>query len=538
MPASMTPIEEDLIYTHLPLPKERDEWKRRIEEIEGDSERVQISRMLYNVLDKELGKALEKIIDKKDAFERLNTLFTISLLPQDMKINAETAQKVINSPDHEEELHKILQESLKKIIPKLGDIKSTKSLSNGEYLQNLFKYHNHYAKTRDHLEIFQMIQKAFLEDGAEGVKKLQYHAKEFEDSLPDEKMRGFAEKLDKEIGEVSASNGGSSDLYELMKGKFEDFENHSQQESLEDVEEAGKKIEELKPQLEKALQSMEDKELSKKINKLVEGKNNEEMKKELENLKKQSLEGSKERSRNYLIGILTRITNLSSIQAVSDSIKTGEEVVEELKKMKGKPFEEQERMLRKIQEKQGAEKLEKAASTLGAMGKASFQDLNYFIKQVLNPPHKEEGTITSHVTHDASELFTLGKFENNCQSPGIHQSQSLLGFVAHPSELVIGHYLDNEFIGFTFAHFLKSEDNNYAILFERAYSNHGTLKTAMQQNIDKIKEKINEMAKKEKIPLKAIYKEESKGKYKVMHSPHVSKWYDCYSGEVRGGETI
>ncbi len=537
MPVSMTPLETELVYKFLPLPKERSEWKKRIEEIDNESERVQIMRALYKVLDKNYGKCLEGVIEKKDAFKRLNGLYSISLLPESVGVDKKTVTNVINDPYYEKKVHEILRKGLERIIPNIGDIKSISALSNADYLQNLFQYHNYYSKTGNHLEIFRMIQKAFLEEGSEGVKKLKYHSKEFRGILPDDDIRSFAEKIDERIGEVSTLSKGDHSVFESLEEKFNDFANHSKNENLEDIEEAGKELEKLKPRLEKALANMNDARLSEKIKKAVEEKNDEELKKELEALKKQKFQGLKERNRNFLIGVLTREGNLSNMEAVSNSVKLGKEVVEELKNLKGKPVEKQESMLRQIREKYGVEKLDKVASTLKAFKNSTFQDLNYFLSVVINPPQKKEGNVTSHVTHDATELFTLGKFENNCQSPGTRQSESLLGFAIHPSELVIGHYLNDEFIGFTFAHFLKS-NNNYAILFERPYSNHSTLKNAMQKNIEKIKEKINEAAKNEKIPLTAVFKNELKGDYKVLNSPYVRKYYDCKPGEVSGGERI
>ncbi|NYZ78373.1 hypothetical protein H0N96_03155 [Candidatus Micrarchaeota archaeon] len=558
MAIKLTPIESELIFEHLPVSKEefeklpekerkkwfeeREKWRSEVEKVDGESRRVELSRMLHRVLDQKLGSHLQGIIEKKDAFERLGTLFTIASLPEEipLKKSEKDIKNIMAAADHGKALHERLLPFLKKIIPLEKTKLQDEALENSEYLSNLFKYHAGYKDDKNRLEVFQMIHKAFLEDGVKGVKKVKYHSEHFKEALKDEKTRKFAEDLDGLLGEVTAGGGRKFDLHEVFKGKLEDFEAHSKQEKLDEaLAEAERKAQATAGELKKALSDVGDDALSKRVEKLVAKRDFEALREEAEGLKKKQAAGKKEKIRSFAIGALSRMASLGKQEDMRKAIHAGKEIAAELEKLEGKPLGKQYESLSELERKFGRGNLEKHEKALAALGKASFLDLSYFIKQVLEPPQKSAGeTVTARIVHDADLLFTLGKFENNCQSPGVTHSQSLLGFAIHPSELTIGFFNEEgEFIGFSFAHFMQHGDG-HAVAIERPYSNHGGLKPAMEELRKQIAGKIEVLAQKRGLKIKAFPSNEKPSGLKTLPSPYVSKWYDIKSGEVSGGEQI
>ncbi len=599
MALELTPIDKDLIFNHLPVQLEPNlcsglessrtpgektvfeeleekqageenpekkvrleklleecrKWAEKVEKEDSHGQRVEVARMLHGVLEKNLGGSLWGVAEKRDAFKRLETLYTIASLPKEIQFNESKVKKIMASDEHEKLLRDSLSEILKSIIPLEKEIKEEKALKNMEYLSNLFKYHAGYKNNRNHLELFQAIHKAFLEDGVEGVKKLKYHNEEFKDVL-DEETKKFAEELDERLGEVTAggASSGKFDLYEVFKGKLGDFQQHAEQEKLDEalkdaLKKAESDVQTIANNLKGALNESGDatlSELSGLVENLVEKRDFNGLRNEAEKLMGKKFEKEKlEKTRNFAIGNLNRLADKIGIlvnqEELSKAIAVGKEIAAGFANLKDMPLEDQYKTLSNLERKFGRENLEKHEKRLASLGKANFMDLRYFVKQVLEPPQKPSGeTVKARIVHDASLLFTLGKFENNCQSPGVQQSQSLLGFTAHPSELTIGFFdEDGEFIGFSFAHFLKHGEG-HALAIERPYSNHGNLKPVMNKLLEEIAKKIDVLASEKRLELKAFL---SKNKpsgldLKVLASPFVSKWYDVKGGEVHGGEKI
>jgi len=541
-----TPVDL-ILFEMLRLPEEqREKWKAKIRAIDSVSKRVEISRCLESIWRQNLDVHLQGVIEKKDAFERLETLSIIANLPENIPLkNSETdIKKIMASSEHEKALHETLSKYLKEIIPLEKTELRKEALNNPEYLSNLYKYHADYKKNSDHLEIFQMIHKAFLEDGVEGVKKLKYHDKHFQKALEDEKTRKFAEDLDELLGEVTAGGSMKFNLHEVFKGKLEDFKIHSKQEKLDEaLAETERKMKETASELVKAVKEVGDEELSKRVEALVKKGDfkslSEEAKKLTEELKKQKFEGKREKARNFVIGASSKMASLGEMEDIQNAVDAGKKIAAELEKLEGKSLAEQYKTLSQLEREFGRENLERYEKTLAALGKASFLDLKYFVKQVLEPPQKPTGeTVTARIVHDASLLFTLGKFENNCQSPGVRNSQSLLGFAAHPNELTIGFFdKEGEFVGFSFAHFLQHGEG-YAVAIERPYSNHGSLKPTMEELRKKIADKIEVLAQQHGLKIKAFPSNEKPSGLKTLPSPYVSKYYDMKGGVVSGGEEI
>ncbi len=546
MSIKLTPLEKKLIYNHLPLQLgEREKWAKKVEDVDSIGKRVELARMLCQIVEKKLGWGLQGVAEKPDALKRLETLYTIACLPENILLKNEDVRGIMESPEHEKLLGEKLNEFLKKIIPNLTKIVEENALRNTEYLSNLFEYHENYKSDSNHLELFQMIHKAFLEGGVNEVKKLKYHDKHFQHALKDEKIRGFAEKLDELLGEVTASGayGGKFDLHEVFKGKLEDFERHAKEEKIDEaLARAEKKVQESAEKLKNALKEFNDAELSKQVENLLKKRDFEGLRGVAGNLTKTKFTGKKERIRNLVIGALNAITSLGDQEKLREAVNAGKKIAERFGKLEGKSLREQYETLSSIEREFGRGKLEEHAKTLAALGKASYQDLSFFIKQVLEPPQKPSGGIVkARIIHDPSLLFTLKKFENNCMSPGTRQSQSLLGFTIHPNELTIGFFdEDGEFVGFSFAHFLEHE-NGHALAIERPYSNHGGLKPVMGTLTQEIAEKINELARDRGLQLTAFRSHEKPSGLiglKVLPSPYVKKYYDIKRGSVSGGEAI
>jgi len=562
LPIPLTPLEEELIDTHMPVPKsEKDAWRKMVEEMTSEGKRVEIVRTLHRVLeageeerpDKKIsesdyGQAFQGLIHKPDVLERIETLHTLASLPKEMRIKGSEARKVVASEDHIEKLHDLLQERISKIIPvKEFHPEGKAALKNVEYLGNLFKYNAGYASDHNHLEIFQMIQKAFLEKGVKGLKELKYHSKEFQEALPEEKTRAFLEKLDEEIGSASTGAGGPIDLYKIVEGKLADYEAHQKEVAAKDVmQEAREQTAQIEGKLKGALtpfgESAESKPIAEKIAALLAKKDYKNLEKEKEALRGRSLTGRADRLRGAVVGQLDKLTTLvKEAESINEAVEVGKDVTESIRGLKGKPYEKQLELLEKIKQEHGREKLEKHGNALGVLGKPVYKDMSYFITQVLEPPQAggEGEGVTTRITHNLQQLFTLGKFENNCQSPGVQQSQSLLGFVAHPSELTFGHFSnEGEYIGFTFAHVLQRKDG-HSLIFERSYTNHGHLKETMRKTNEELGRRIEKLAKEKGVALKVYFHDRMPSKeHTVLRSPYVHKWYDVAHGQVHGGETV
>lgn len=536
----LTPIEHELIYQHSGLPdEEKRRWHGLIEKIESTGKRVEIARQLHAILEKDFKDAIKGIANKKEPFKRISTLFTLASVPAEIGVDQKVARKIAHSEDYSKKLSEFLENNIKRIIPleKKLTPEGSKALRDAEYLSNLFKYYYGYKNrlnNSNYVQIFQMIHKAFLEDGIEGVKKLKYDSKEFRNALPDDELREFAKNLDKAVGSVGGSSK-SENFYKTIKGKLEDYKKHKEEEK----ENISEQIEKQQSRLEKEIENiMGEMNADNSIKALVNKRDVERLKQ-----KKETLKGKAKKIMNALIGKTSR---LATIEKEADNAKKaaniGEEIVKKLSELKNKSAEEQIKTLEELRLKYNREALEHHAEVLSSLGKPVYNDLSFFISNLLNfQASDEKEKVISKITHNPKFLFSVGKFENNCQSPGVTHSQSLLGFVAHPNELTIAHFSpDGEFIGFSFAHFLKSEESNkYALVIERPYSNHGNLKPAMVKASKKIAEKIEELAKKRKLKLKVFLKDEIPGgKYRVLPSPYLSKWYDVKGGEIGGGETV
>jgi len=110
MTIELTPIDLKLIEHYLPLPEEREKWKAEIEAIDGKSERIKIARWLESVCEQNLGVHLQGVIEKKDAFKRLETLSIIASLPEEipLKKTERDIKDIMASSEHEKALREKL----------------------------------------------------------------------------------------------------------------------------------------------------------------------------------------------------------------------------------------------------------------------------------------------------------------------------------------------------------------------------------------------------------------------------------------------
>jgi len=565
LPLLLTPLEKDLIDTHMPIAeKEKEAWRAFVGKMDSEGKRVEIVRVLHRVLEageeeskdiskSDYGQAFQGLIHKPDVMERIETLHTLASLPKEIRVKGSEAREIVASDRHVEKLQNVLQELVGRIIPvKEFHPEGRAALKNVEYLGNLFKYRAGYRGDPNHLEIFQMIHKAFLEKGVNGIKELKYHSKDFQEALPDEKMRDFLEGLDGELGSKSAQAGKDIDIYKIVEGKLTDYEAHRREEKRDVLEQAREQTAELENKLRNTLQpfgeSKESKPVAEKIAALLAKKDYKNLEKEKEALRGKPLIGKVERLRGAVVGQLEKLMPLfKETEKLHDTVEFGRTLTESFRELEGKPYEKQLELLEKIRQEHGNEKLENHAKTLNALGKQVYSDMGYFISQVLEPPRpaEENETVTTRITHDAQHLFTLGKFETNCQTPGVQHAHAVLGFTAHPNELTFGHFSnEGEYIGFTFAHVLQAKQGGLALVFDKIYSSKGHLRDAIHKTNTELGKKIEQLAQKRGLALKVYQRDNMPRKeLTVLPTPYVRyKWYDIANdlrgAEVYGGETM
>lgn len=556
----LTPLEQELVEEHAAklgglTKEEQGRWLRLIEGTESDSVRVDIVRSLHAVLERDeedksgigFARALRETvktegIGHKETLARLATLHTLARMPKDIPLNKDDAVKITGAPDHSKMLKDILLGHVRKIVP-AKDIceEGIRALENVDYLSNLFKYRTHYGGNSAHKEMFENIQRAFLEGGAKGLKKLKYRSPDFKQGMEDERLRSFAEGLDDAVGGIGGAVG-TVDLWPGYRDKIKDFRDHAGTEKPEEsLEAAAGRAKDLRRELSEAVKGLPE------VEPLVSGALKESdpdgMRKVLEELKTKKFSGKAERVRMLSIGRLAQLANVVRVDAIKEAFAVGNEIAGQLPGLEGKSFEEQRRFLEGLQQRYGREALGRHAEILAALPKQTGRDLSFLIHQVVEPPRVSGASeVSARITHDASELFTLGKFEHNCQSPGTTQSESLLGFAAHPNELTLAfHDSSGEYVGFAFAHFLqhKEEKGRYALAVERPYSDHQELKSGMNDAISEFKRKVEALAKKEGLPLEVHPKDAlPRDRWMVMPSPYVHKWYDIKGASVHGGEVV
>jgi hypothetical protein len=90
-------------------------------------------------------------------------------------------------------------------------------------------------------------------------------------------------------------------------------------------------------------------------------------------------------------------------------------------------------------------------------------------------------------------------------------------------------------VGFSFAHLVKGKSKDYLVI-ERAYSNHGNLKGEMDAQREEMARRVNEVAKKAGVNLRAGTKAQLSGKEVTSYPTvyNVNKYYDIAAGSVSG----
>lgn len=591
MSIPLTPLEHEVVYHDLPknlkaigvkeaeVKEHQVRWHKFIESEDSESKRVDLLRKLLAVQpihdppqllfkddagdEKErkakflsaltdlLGQSKPGPQSRREAASRLDTLHSLSVLPKEIPLTEGVVNGIVGHEDHRGQLREFLVGHVKHAVDdengKLGELhpQGVEALGDGEWLRNLFLYNAHFATTgSDHSSLFRELQRAFLNGGVEGVKRIKFGHDHFKSAgIEDEKLAGFLESLDSKLGTVhSGKTEGELDLYNLYAGKLEDFAEHSKQE---DLNASLKAVEKLTDGLSATVKG------AGKVEGIVDGllKENDHSKipaaiGKLRGLK--GLKGREERARAFSIGALSKLAAASKISP--ETIRTGLKVAERFRQLKGKSPAEQRSMLEAMQREFGREALEGHRDALNAAGKQTGKDLGYFIGEVLNPPKAQAGgEVSGSITHDPRHLFTLGKFQNNCQSPGTQQCPSILGYTAHPQEVTLAFHTPQEegegmdFSGFAFAHVLehKEKKGRYAVVFERPYTDHGELKPAMDAVIEKARDRIEGLAKKAGLKLEAHTRATlPRNQFKVLPSRHgLTKYYDI-AGGVHGGEVI
>jgi hypothetical protein len=382
------------------------------------------------------------------------------------------------------------------------------------------------------LEAFKGVNKAFVEDGLKGVKDYRYRGQRAQEVIKDArippKLVKFLEELDSKQ-RITSQTGEGGDLYDAFEQKLVDYDAHSKEEDpIELLSKASEEAEKSRKQAEGILSQLPN-EFAERVQAHLQSS---EFEKALEETQaKEGLSNNQARRANALIPHLKRLKESSDLDKGREAVEAAQRAVKatrSLKNLKGKPWEEQARVL----EAAGRGLKQEHLEFLKAMPKSVFRDLAFFAEQALNPPKQESSGLETRVTHSPEELFTLGKFQNNCQSPGTTQSVGLPGFAGHPTELTLGHYADGEFVGFTFAHLTHAPNNQFALVLENPYTNHQGSHSQMQEHLKEFKERVARAAKKQGLPLTAYLQGEAKGKGLQTIETHLPKWYDVVGGKV------
>ncbi|MBI5225259.1 hypothetical protein HY989_05300 [Candidatus Micrarchaeota archaeon] len=547
---SLTSIERDVIITQSPLDhKEQRGWREAFVRINSFGTRVEALRNMADVIENKMGLLLHGISRKSDALSRLRTASVIANLPKEIAVDHARAGKIINAQNHSDELAKELASKISTVVPVKSINSNIMKHLSPEYIANLFTYSGHYRSLKDSTQkensLFEKVNSAFLEKGVDGVKEVKYHSEEAKEiqqhsKIPDSIIR-FLESLDSHVGATDSNKQLTSKatIFESYQGKLGDYKLHLKEEgdparnhSLESEQEKSKK------DLNSQIELLEKKiSFSHDFKKLVAGG---EYSNAFDAIKK-THESATNLEKQHIAKVLQpldRLTKLSKIDEAREAIKIGQEIVSEILALEKVDPESQIERFEKLRQKHPEEKIEKYAKTLKALGKNTYNDLAYFLEELKRRPESTATEVETKITHNAMDHFTLGKFENNCQSPKTPQCRSLISNSAELTELVLGHYGDaetssgKEFIGFSFAHLLKGREG-YLLAVERPYSHQAQLKPKMQENINRIIEQINSLAYRQKVPISAALSEIAKNATGYSTIPtHVKKYYDMKSGFV------
>ncbi|MFA4946369.1 MAG: hypothetical protein WC607_02390 [Candidatus Micrarchaeia archaeon] len=538
----LTKVEHELIVDNSELPGEvQNKWLDRVRLLENENQRVELARNLKTILEQEHHGSLAAINPGNANFlTRLSEAAVLAGLPQELGVNGKQAEEVMRSANPSEALEKLLLEKLGHVIgAKTLSEEGKRALGNPEYLKNLFLYHSAFEKGgsewsrgTQQLDAFKGINKAFLESGVKGAKDYKYRGEKAREVIKDAqiptKLVSFLEGLDSSH-RVTTEAGGEGDLYDAFEQKLADYAGHLKEENpLELLEKAGK---EAAPAREKANEVLArlPKEFSDAVAAAI--KTGDYEKALAITREKTGLSKTNARIANALIPHLKQLIELGELGKGREAVEAAQRAVaaaRSLEKLRGKPWGEQTRAL----EQAGRGLKQEHLDFLRAMPKSVFRDLAFFAEQALKPPQRESSGLETHVTHAQDELFTLGKFQNNCQSPGTTQSVGLPGFAGHPTELTLGHYADGEFVGFTFAHLTHAPNGKFALVIERPYTNHQGLHQSMTEHLQEFKERVAKAAEKQGVPLTVYLQSEAKDKGLHTIETHLPKWYDVTGGKV------